>query len=185
MYRLALQYGILFMLLALAFTPAFGQDEEADKGAGFPDFNLENLDGDNVSDEDAFADAEIILIDFFTYYCKPCKKMWPHLNALQEEYGELGLKVVLFDEDDPEGLPLSRSYLKQKEYTFEVLFDIDGEIEAFYSVEKQPTTIMLDSGGNVIYKHEGYNKGDEEEFREFIAEYLEEIEETEEVVETE
>lgn len=175
MYRPALHYVVIFMLLALLLGPAFGQDEEGDKGIGFPDFNLENLDGDKVSDEDAFGEADIILIDFFTYYCKPCKKMWPHLNALQEEYGEYGLKVVLFDEDDPEGIPLSRSYLKQKDYSFEVLFDAEGEIEAFYSVEKHPTTIILDSDGNIIFKHEGYNKGDEEEFEEVIVEYLEDI----------
>ena len=175
MNRPALYYIVIFMLLALLLGPAFGQDEEGDEGTGFPDFNLENLDGDKVSDEDAFGEADIILIDFFTYYCKPCKKMWPHLNALQEEYGEYGLKVVLFDEDDPEAIPLSRSYLKQKDYSFEVLFDAEGEIETFYSVEKHPTTIILDPDGDIIFKHEGYNKGDEEEFEEVIVEYLEDL----------
>ena len=79
------------------------------------------------------------------------------------------------DEDDPEGIPLSRSYLKQKDYTFQVLFDPDGEIQSFYSVEKHPTTIILDADGNIIYKHEGYSKGDEEEFEEIIVDYLIEI----------
>ena len=159
----------------LVIVPVFAEGDEDSEGSGFPDFTLEDSEGDKISDEEAFADADIILIDFFTYYCKPCKKMWPHLDALNEEYGDVGLKVILFDEDDPEAIPLSRSYLKQKDYSFQVLFDSDGEIESFYSVEKHPTTMMLDADGNIIYKHEGYNKGDEEEFEEFIVDYLIEI----------
>lgn len=159
-------------VVALVIIPVFAEGEEASEGSGFPNFTLEDTEGNKISDEEAFADADIILIDFFTYYCKPCKKMWPHLDALNEEYGDVGLKVVLFDEDDPEAIPLSRSYLKQKDYTFQVLFDSDGEIQSFYSVEKHPTTIILDADGNIIYKHEGYSKGDEDEFEKVIVDYL-------------
>jgi len=175
MLRCVLCMMIGLMIAVMAVFPVFAEGEESADGAGFPDFNLEDTEGDKISDEEAFGDADIILIDFFTYYCKPCKKMWPHLDALNEEYGDAGLKVILFDEDDPEGIPLSRSYLKQKDYTFQVLFDSDGEIQSFYSVEKHPTTMMLDADGNIIYKHEGYSKGDEEEFEEFIVDYLIEI----------
>jgi cytochrome c biogenesis protein CcmG/thiol:disulfide interchange protein DsbE len=159
---------------ALLFAQAAAEEDE-EGGAGFPDFKLENLDGDKVTDDEAFSDAEIVLIDFFTYSCKPCRKLWPHIDAMREEYGEYGFKAVMFDEDDPEGIPLMRSYLLQKDYSFEVLFDVEGDVQTFYSVEKHPTTILLDADGNILYKHEGYNKGDEAEIEEAIVDYLKEI----------
>ncbi len=166
---------ILFACLCFSLAPAYSAESDEDEGAGFPDFNLENLKGDKISDEKAFGDADLIIIDFFTYYCKPCKKFWPYIDEFYQEYGDVGLKAVLFDEDEPEGIPLTRSYMKQKGYTFEVLFDTGGDIESFYSVDKHPTAILLDSEGNIVYRHEGYNKGDEEIIEAKIVEYLKSI----------
>jgi cytochrome c biogenesis protein CcmG/thiol:disulfide interchange protein DsbE len=172
MARRVLTLTIVFLCMCLLLTPAFSAEAEEESGAGFPDFNLDNMNGDNVSDEEAFGDADLILIDFFTYYCKPCKKFWPYIDEYYQEYEEYGFKAILFDEDEPEGIPLTTSYMKQKGYTFEVLFDTDGEIESFYSVDKHPTAILLDGDGNIVYRHEGYNKGDEETIEEKIVEYL-------------
>ena len=167
----ALFVAVLFVFCML--PPAIGAEEAT--GAGFPKFKLENLEGDKVSSDDAFADADLILIDFFTYYCKPCKKLMPYVDELQKEYGEYGFKAILFNEDEPEGIPLTKTYMKQKEYSFEVLFDVEGDVESYFSVSKQPTTIMLDAEGNIVHRHEGYNKGDEEALEEFILSFLEDL----------
>jgi thiol-disulfide isomerase/thioredoxin len=164
-----------------AFFIQIALGAEGEKADGFPDFKLENIEGDDLTAEDAFADADLILIDFFTYYCKPCKKLMAYIDRFQQEYEEQGFKAVLFNEDEPEGIPLTRSYIKQKDFSFEVLFDIDGEIESFYSVSKHPTTILLDAEGNIVHRHEGYNKGDEEALEDFITTFLEELGKTETV----
>jgi len=166
-----LVWGVICILALI--QPVTGADDES--GAGFPKFKLENLKGDTVSSDDAFANADLILIDFFTYYCKPCKKLMPYVSGFQDKYGEHGFKAILFDEDEPEGIPLSRSYVKQNEYSFEVLFDVERAVESFYSITKQPTTILLNSAGEVVHRHEGYNKGDEKALEEFIRGYLEDI----------
>jgi thiol-disulfide isomerase/thioredoxin len=162
----------MFVLLMLGIQPITAAENETAKG--FPEFTLENLDGKDIKSADAFGDADLILIDFFTYYCKPCKKLMPYVDEFQKEYGDHGFKAILFDEDEPEGIPLTRSYMKQKDYSFEVLFDIEGRVETFYSVTKQPTTIFLDASGNIVHRHEGYNKGDEKALEDFIRTFLEE-----------
>ena len=96
---------LMLVFIFLLVQPIFGADD--DNGKGFPKFKIENLDGDDIKGEDAFADADLILIDFFTYYCKPCKKMMPHIDRFMDEYGECGFKAILFNEDEPEGVPLA------------------------------------------------------------------------------
>jgi thiol-disulfide isomerase/thioredoxin len=168
---------ILFILsftalfVACVMPPAISAGD--DEASGFPKFKLENLKGDDVSSDKAFADADLILIDFFTYYCKPCKKLMPYVDEFQKEYGDYGFKAILFNEDEPEGIPLTKTYMKQQKYSFEVLFDVEGKVESFFSITAQPTTIMLDSEGNIVHRHEGYNKGDEEGLDAFIRKFLE------------
>ncbi len=161
----------VFILLVIGIQPLTAAEKEAAKG--FPEFSLENLDGDDIKSADAFGDADLVLIDFFTYYCKPCKKLMPYVSEFQDKYGDHGFKAILFNEDEPEGIPLTRSYMIQKDYSFEVLFDVEGQVETFYSVTKQPTTILLDADGNIVHRHEGYNKGDEKGLDDFIRKFLE------------
>ena len=172
--------GIVFIYAILVFLIAPVLAEESKKaGAGFPEFKLENLDGEEFTTDEIFADVDLVLIDFFTYYCKPCRKLWPQISRLQDKYGDRGFKAVMFSEDQPEGIPLLRTYLGQKNYSFIVLCDVEGEVEEFYGVRAHPTTILLDSDGNIIYQHEGYNKGDEEEIEAKIIEYLDGLEKEE------
>jgi len=171
-FMYALLWGVI-CIVALIQPPTTARAED-ESTAGFPEFKLENLKGDMLTSDEAF-DADLILIDFFTYYCKPCKKLMPHISGFQDTYGEYGFKAILFSEDNPEGIPLSKTYMKQNKYSFTVLFDVDGAVEDFYSVTQHPSAILLNSNGEIVLRHEGYNKGDEDTIEAAIRDYLTDI----------
>ncbi|MFT4030904.1 MAG: thioredoxin family protein [Siphonobacter sp.] len=62
----------------------------------------------NGTFEELIASEEPILIEFYTDWCEPCRKMDPHLNALKDEFGD-DLEILKIDADKNKTL---KKYLK-------------------------------------------------------------------------
>jgi peroxiredoxin len=53
-------------------------------------------------------------------------------------------------EEDPLVLENVSKFIKENNYTFNVLFDFDDEIITKYKVQGIPTKIVIDKNGNII-----------------------------------
>ncbi|MBN1363456.1 MAG: thioredoxin family protein [Syntrophaceae bacterium] len=87
--------------------------------------------------------AEITFIELGSVNCIPCRMMQPIMKSVEKKYGEQ-IEVIFYDVWKPE----------QKHYAQE------------YGIRVIPTQVFLDTGGNEIYRHEGFFP--EEELDEFL-----------------
>jgi hypothetical protein len=46
---------------------------------------------------------------------------------------------------------------------FEILYDTNGDLKRALGVNSVPFTFLLDGNCNIVWKHNNYNQGDEEE----------------------
>lgn len=73
--------------------------------------------------------GKVVLVDFWFFFCHPCKENMPHLVELHDRYGKEGLVVVTVDNDAPESKARSLGFLKQIGARFtNLLLDEPGEV---------------------------------------------------------
>ncbi len=102
--------------------------------------------------------GELVLLDFMTTSCVPCKHAVPVVKGLQERYGLRGLEVVgvTCDEADlPERRALAAAYQRSERLNYLLYTEPTahpGKLRERYGVQAYPTLVLLDGGGSVLWK---------------------------------
>lgn len=154
---------ILFALMLFAGTVL---------AADAPDFELEDLDGDEYALEDLLEECELLVIDFWQAGCKPCNELVAHLQEYYDEYQEEGVEFVIISRDTALTLPQVEPFFRSHEYTFRVLLDTELEVSKDYKVNASPASFMVNPEGEIIWQHYSYKSGQEQEYVEVIEAYL-------------
>jgi peroxiredoxin len=132
-------------------TPAGKTAEAAPAG---PDFALKDLNGNVVRLADLR--GSVVIVDFWATWCPPCRQSLPHLQAISNEYGGRGVKVVAIAMDN-QGESVVRPFVAKNNLTFTVLLP-DGQVDrAFGGVRSLPTTFVIGPDGMIFRKLVGFN----------------------------
>jgi peroxiredoxin len=130
-------------------------------GTAAPDFTGRDVAGRTFRLSDHLG-REVVLLDFWSTYCEPCKAEFPHLRALYDERRSRGLLVVGVAMDGPETVADVPAFVKRFELDFPVVTDEDSRIASLYNPKKaMPLSVLIDRGGHIVAVREGYNPGDE------------------------
>ncbi len=117
-------------------------------GSYAPDFTLEDLDG-NIHSLGEHQD-QVVLLNFWTTWCPPCKEEMPALQEVYERYqgqGFLVLGVNWTAIDDPDLVP---TYVEELGLSFPILLDIDSIVsEELYQLLGLPTSVFVGRDGIV------------------------------------
>ena len=117
-------------------------------GSPAPGFTLPDLDGDPLS-LNMFR-GDVVLINFWTTWCPPCREEMPALQEAYENYQDNGFTVLAVNwtqVDDPEQV---EPFVRELGLTFPILLDERGEVsEGLYNLLGLPTSVFVDRGGNV------------------------------------
>jgi len=107
--------------------------------------NKESLDSDSLKDK-------YTLINFFASWCAPCRAEHHLFFEIKKEKPELFI-LGFSHKDDPND---SKKYLEEKgdPYSF-VGIDQDGKIAFEFGVFGLPETFIINSEGQIIFKHIG------------------------------
>jgi cytochrome c biogenesis protein CcmG, thiol:disulfide interchange protein DsbE len=153
-YRLPRTFTRLLLvticILALA-SPGWGADKLA------PDFNLKDvLTGKDYSLSQF--KGKVVVINFFTFFCGPCRDEMPDLNQIHNELKGKGLQMFgIALSSDPTQI---RFLVKQLGLEYPVLIGNDKVSDAYGSIAVVPTTVIIDKQGNVAQRIEGTRKKD-------------------------
>jgi len=107
--------------------------------------------------------GELLLMEFMTTSCLPCKKAIPLLKSWQSRYGTQGLEVIGITCDD---LPTSQRrafasrYHEQHQLNYLLYVEPSekpGSVMQRFGVEFFPTFVLLDSEGNLLWKGDSRN----------------------------
>jgi len=158
--RLWVLVAVTAILMALT-GPAGAQGKAA------PDFTLKDiLEGKEYSLSQF--KGKVVLINFFTFFCGPCRDEMPDLEKLNQELKGKGYETIGIGlSSDPTQL---RFLIKQLGVTYPVLLGDDKVAKAYGGVEVVPTTIIVDKQGNIAHKVLGTRK--KEEFLKLIQPLL-------------
>lgn len=114
--------------------------------------SLKDKDGKLVSLSDY--KGKTIFLNFWATWCHACEKEMPDMEALYKDYGKNENEVVFLSVAMPDGKgdvtpDELRAFIKEKGYTFPVLFDEKGEAFRDYGIRALPTTYMITASGEV------------------------------------
>lgn len=144
------------LLLAFAFCSL------AD--AQVPQVVLRSIDGSSVRTDTLSNGGKPFIIDFFATWCKPCNR---ELSAIAEVYDEwqeeTGVKVIAVSIDQAQNINKVKPLVDSHGWPYEVLLDPNGEFKRALGVQMIPYTLIVDGKGQIVYKHNGYTDGAEEE----------------------
>lgn len=108
-----------------------------------PDFNLVDLDGNQVTLSDLR--GKIVFINFWATWCPPCRAEMPEIEAVYQEYKDKGVVVIGVDIAEPESTV--RQYIQQGGFSWTFVLDSTGEVASDYQIVAIPTSFFLDREG--------------------------------------
>jgi thiol-disulfide isomerase/thioredoxin len=101
--------------------------------------------------------GDLVLLDFMTTTCLPCKKAIPTLRAIQARYGLRGVELIGVACDSTglaERRALAARYQREHELNY-LLFCEPGQdpgaVARRFGVTGYPTLVLLDSSGGVLW----------------------------------
>jgi peroxiredoxin len=138
------------MLLVAVFILALASPSWADKAA--PDFTLNNVLTGKSYTLSQYR-GKVVVLNFFTFFCGPCREEMPHLSEIYNQLKGRGLQMF--------GIALSsnptqiRFLVKQLGLQYPVLIGNDKVSDAYGSIAVVPTTVIIDKQGNIVQRIEG------------------------------
>ena len=149
-----LKHTLFFMAMAMmmsSFGPHATQEvlgmasRPPSFGSLAPDFQLPDLEGTPRSLSEYR--GNIVLLNFWATWCKPCTKEMPAMEDAQEQLKDQGLKVIAVNE--LEDTPRVQAHIRKHGHTFTVLMDHDNQVANMYGVVGLPVTVFIDREGMV------------------------------------
>jgi cytochrome c biogenesis protein CcmG/thiol:disulfide interchange protein DsbE len=142
--------GLVMAVCVLALATSAGA-----AGKAAPDFTLPDiLQGKNYSLSQF--KGKVVMVNFFTFFCMPCREEMPDLNKLYNEYKGRGYQTLGIGlSSDPTQL---RFLVKQIGLDYPVLIGNDKVSKDYGNVEIVPTTFIIDKQGNIAHKILGTRK---------------------------
>lgn len=159
-------------LLVFSINFIFSDSQEALRKT--PNLKIKLIDGSNISLNELYKDGPL-LIDFWATWCVPCKKLMKYLNQYHQEYQNEGFKVLMINTDSPRSIGKVKSYIKSQNYKFLVGVDPNKVISKKLNSIVMPTTILINQSGDIVWRHQGYIKGEEIQIKTKIESLLNKI----------
>ena len=118
-----------------------GEIKELSEGDVAPDFTAELVSGGSFKLSDY--DDKIVLLNFWATWCPPCVREMPAFQRLLED-GIPDLEIICInDKEDKASLD---SFIESDGYTFNIGYDVDGSIGAYYPSNGIPYTLVINKG---------------------------------------
>ena len=137
--------------------------------AQLPAVTLRTIDGDNVRTDTLRNDGKPFIIDFFATWCKPCNRELDAISEVYEDWQqETGVKLFAISIDQAQNINKVKPLVDSHGWTYDVLLDPNSELARALGVQLIPYVLICDGEGNIVYKHNGYTDGAEEELIETV-----------------
>ena len=163
---------ILSAFLIGFLTYGFSQNNKKNE---LPSVNIKTLTGETFNTSEIKNPDGPIFLSFWATWCKPCIK---ELIAVDENYvdwqEETGLKVYAVSIDDSKSMSRVAPFVNGRAWEFEILLDSNSDFKRAMNVINVPHSFILDKKGKVIWQHNSYSPGDEDEIYKIIKKASEE-----------
>ncbi|GAB6263820.1 TlpA family protein disulfide reductase [Photobacterium sp. CCB-ST2H9] len=140
--------GMQAAAFALAISIPAVQAIELDEAA--PVFQAKTLSGQTFNIAD-YLGKKPVYLKFWATWCNYCKSEMPHLNAIEQQYGD-DIAVVSVNIGLNDSVANIQQFFRQEGYSVPTIFDRKGEITQKYQVVGTPYHVLIDKNGKVAYR---------------------------------
>ncbi|MBR1547165.1 MAG: TlpA family protein disulfide reductase [Prevotella sp.] len=163
-YALSIKHWALSIVLA-ALMPAMASAQR------LPQVTLKTIDGRTVQVDTIANGGRSVIIDFFATWCKPCNRELDAISEVYDEWrSETGVRLVAVSIDQGQNINKVRPLVDAHGWEYDVLLDANGELKRALGVQMIPYVLIVDGRGNIVYRHNGYTDGAEQELIEKVRE---------------
>ena len=153
----------IFLSLSLSLIISIGYSQ-------LPNIKLKDVNGVTKNLSKFSNNGNPIIISFWATWCKPCKA---ELNTIAEEYDdwtdETGVKLIAVSIDDARSSTRVEPYINAQGWEYLVLLDPNGDLKRAMNVNNVPHTFLVDGNGKIVWDHNNYSPGNEEELYEELV----------------
>ncbi len=110
-----------------------------------PDFTLDTLDGGRVTLSELR--GKIVVVNFWTTWCPPCRTETPALEKAYEQYENSEVLILGVNLTNQDSVSAVESFAREFELTYPLLLDRDGSVGYLYQVNGLPTTYFINREG--------------------------------------
>ena len=132
-----------------------------------------SINGKTVRTDTLSNNGKPFIIDFFATWCKPCNR---ELKAIHEVYPdwqeETGVKLIAVSIDQAQNINKVKPLVDANGWEYDVLLDPNGDFKRALGIQMIPYVLIVDGKGNIVYKHNGYTDGAENELIEKVRELI-------------
>ncbi len=154
---------LLFFFLLL--TPGISQNSIRK----LPEVNLKNLAGETVKSSGLLQSEGLTVINFWATWCKPCMLELNNIKDLYSDWKkETNVKIVAVSIDDSRNTSKVGPLVSGKGWKYDIMLDPNGDFKRALNVNNIPHTFVVNAKGEIIWQHNSYAPGDEDELYEII-----------------
>jgi cytochrome c biogenesis protein CcmG/thiol:disulfide interchange protein DsbE len=154
----------ILLMLAVIFIYSYSIAQNK-----IPSVEVKNIGGENINTSSISNDGKPIIISFWATWCKPCVQ---ELTAISEQYEEwqkeTGVKVIAVSTDDSRNMARVQPFVNSRSWEYEIYLDPNGDFKRALNVNNIPHTFLVNGKGEIVWQHNSYTPGDEEELFELV-----------------
>lgn len=139
-------------------------------GQTVPDCALASLDGEAVPSLKSQSGHTALYVDFWASWCSSCVHAFPFMNAIHQQYGARGLRVIAINLDEkPQD---AKKFLARHPANFKIYAAPDAACPRNFGVEGMPASYLIDASGVVKRVNLGFRQSDAPDLVAAIEEVL-------------
>ena len=137
--------------------------------AQLPAVVVKDINGNSVKVDTLSNNGKPMIIDFFATWCKPCNRELQAIHEVYEDWqAETGVKLFAISIDQAQNVNKVKPLVDGYGWTYDVLIDANGDLKRALGIQMIPFVMIVDGNGKIVYKHNGYTDGAEEELIETV-----------------
>ena len=134
-----------------------------------PDTKIKSLQGNEVI-FNSFGNTRdtAVIISFWATWCIPCIQ---ELNTIHDQYEdrqkETPFRFIAISIDDARTMQKVKPFVAGKGWPYEIFLDVNSDLKRALNIIDVPHILVI-KNGKIVYQHNGYVNGNEEELFEIL-----------------
>ena len=134
-----------------------------------PDTKIRSLQGNEVM-FNSFGNTRdtAVIISFWATWCIPCIQ---ELNTIHDQYvdrqKETPFRFIAISIDDARTMQKVKPFVAGKGWPYEIYLDVNSDLKRALNIIDVPHILVI-KNGKIVYQHNGYVNGNEEELFEIL-----------------